>query len=120
MTCVVNKLSSQVTVTEIWLTNNQPLAHSDKHQLVKDGTTNTLVIMDTDKPDVTEYSVVVGDQRSSGQLHLDGMFLHLLAVYVHTSNYLACLFFKEKTNVRPLVIPFCFIICVSISLMQTL
>jgi len=67
-TCEVNK--PDVTVT--WLKNNQPISHSDKHQLIDDGTTHTLMIMDTDKSDVAEYSVVVGDRRSSAQLHLDG------------------------------------------------
>ena len=67
-TCEVNK--PDVTVT--WLKNSVKLEPSEKHQLKDDGTTHTLVIMDTDQSDVAEYSVIVGDQTSSAQLHLDG------------------------------------------------
>lgn len=73
-TCEVNK--PDVTVT--WLKNSQKIAPSEKHQLIDDGTTHTLVIMDTDKSDVAEYSVIVGDQKSSAQLHLDGKYFYTL------------------------------------------
>ncbi|WAR10976.1 TITIN-like protein, partial [Mya arenaria] len=79
-TCEVNK--PDVTVT--WLKNNKPLSHSDKHQMIEDGTTHTLIIMDTDKADVAEYSVVVGDRRSSAQLHLDGYIMSMVPVQILT------------------------------------
>ena len=75
-TCEVNK--ADVTVT--WLKNSVKIAPSDKHQLIDEGTTHTLVIMDTDKSDVAEYSVIVGDQKSSAQLHLDGMYTRIWLV----------------------------------------
>lgn len=70
-TCEVNK--PDVTVT--WFKDSKPIVPTEKHQLVDEGTTHTLIIMDTDKSDVAEYSVVVGDRRSSAQLHLDGKSL---------------------------------------------
>jgi hypothetical protein len=57
------------------LRNGEKIKESEKHQKIEDGTTHTLVIMDTDKSDVGEYTVVIGDRRSSAQLHLDGKSL---------------------------------------------
>lgn len=70
-TCEVNK--PDVTVT--WLKNADTITPSEKHQLHDEGTTHTLVIMDTDQADVAEYSVVVGDKKSSACLHLDGTYM---------------------------------------------
>lgn len=68
--CQVNK--DDVTVT--WLKDNQPLTPSNKHIMEQDGRSHTLIIKDVDQGDVAEYSVVVGDRKSSARLHLDGEF----------------------------------------------
>lgn len=68
--CEVNK--DDVSVT--WLKDNQPLTPSNKHIMEQDGRSHTLIIKDVDQGDVAEYSVVVGDRKSSAHLHLDGEF----------------------------------------------
>ena len=69
-TCEVNK--DDVTVT--WFKNDKEIIPSEKHQCRDDGTSHTLIILDTDQSDVAEYSVVVSDKKSSAKLHLDGMY----------------------------------------------
>ena len=73
-TCETNK--EDVTVT--WFKNNTEIIPSDKHQFRNEGTTHSLIIMDTDKSDVAEYSVVVSDKKSSAKLHLDGKWQYFL------------------------------------------
>jgi hypothetical protein len=70
--CQVNK--DDVSVT--WLKDDVPLEASNKHIMEHEGREHTLVIKDVDKSDVAEYSVVVGDRRSSARLHLDGESRH--------------------------------------------
>ena len=67
-TCEVNK--DDVTVT--WFKNDKEIVPSEKHQFRDEGKSHTLIIVDTDKSDVGEYSVVVSDKKSSAKLHLDG------------------------------------------------
>ena len=69
-TCVVDR--EDVTVD--WFHNDTPLLPSDKHVLKDEKKTHTLVIKNTDHSDIGEYTVVVGDSRSSAKLNLDGKF----------------------------------------------
>ncbi|XP_046554801.1 titin-like [Haliotis rubra] len=65
--CEVNKEDVSVT----WEKESAPIEPSNKHIIQQEGTSHTLVIKDCDKDDVAEYSVVVGDQKSSARLRLD-------------------------------------------------
>ena len=67
-TCEVNKDDVEVT----WFKNNEKIAPSEKHQFRDEGKSHTLIIVDTDKSDVGEYTVTVSDKTSSAKLHLDG------------------------------------------------
>lgn len=69
-TCVVDR--EDVTVD--WFHNDAPLLPSDKHVLIDEKKTHTLVIKNSDHSDIGEYTVVVGDSRSSAKLNLDGKF----------------------------------------------
>lgn len=75
--CDVNKED----VTVMWEKENLPIEPSNKHIIQQEGTSHTLVIKDCDKDDVAEYSVVVGDQKSSARLRLDGKFLCIVYVF---------------------------------------
>ena len=59
-------------VTVDWFHNDAPLLPSDKHALIDEKKTHTLVIKNSDHSDIGEYTVVVGDSRSSAKLNLDG------------------------------------------------
>lgn len=74
-TCVVDR--EDVTVD--WFHNDLPLLPSDKHVVKDEKKMHTLVIKNTDHSDIGEYTVVVGDSRSSAKLNLDGkLFTHCL------------------------------------------
>ena len=82
-TCEVNKPDVSVT----WFKNDKEIVPSQKHQLLDEGTTHKLIIIDTDKSDVGEYSVVVCDKKSSAKLHLDGKIINLSALcFLYKTN----------------------------------
>lgn len=74
--CEVNKENVSVK----WYKNGRLIAPSDKHQLLDEGRKHTLIINDAEKTDATEYSVVVGDKKSSAKLYLDGTCIRLLLI----------------------------------------
>ncbi|KAK3082923.1 hypothetical protein FSP39_009100 [Pinctada imbricata] len=66
-TCELNKEDVDVT----WYKNAQTIEPSDKYNVSHTDKTHTLTINDIDKDDIAEYTVVIGDKKSSAKLHLE-------------------------------------------------
>jgi hypothetical protein len=64
-------------LTEQFVEENQECIFTcvvDREDVIDEKKTHTLVIKNSDHSDIGEYTVVVGDSRSSAKLNLDGKF----------------------------------------------
>lgn len=105
-TCVVDR--EDVTVD--WFHNDTPLLPSDKHVIKDEKKTHSLVIKNSDYSDIGDYTVVVGDSRSSAKLHLSGKFynnLQLYSLYPQYTKFLLhfiCILVSELGQTEMLVL----------------
>lgn len=81
-TCDVNKEDVDVT----WHKNDEIITPSDKHVVKHDGKRHSLVILDADQSDIADYTVTVGDRKSSAKLSLDGMLTCTVGLVVDGNN----------------------------------
>lgn len=57
-----------------WFINGNPISPSDKYQIVSDGFDHTLTILNLSPDDNCEVTVVIGDNKSSAKLAVEGLF----------------------------------------------
>ena len=55
-----------------WLRDGKPIEPSDKYVMVKRGRERRLSVINTEFPDEANYSCVIGDQKTSAELLVDG------------------------------------------------
>lgn len=55
-----------------WFINGKPITPSDKYQIKSDGFEHTLIITNLSPDDECEVTVVIGDNKSSAQLLVEG------------------------------------------------
>lgn len=62
------------TTEAIWLKGNDVLADSDKYRMTWDSCMHSLTIVNLNFDDEAEYSLIVGDKRTSAFLLVEGMY----------------------------------------------
>lgn len=64
-----------------WFINGKPVTPSDKYEVISDGFNHTLTIHNLSPDDNCEVTVVIGDNKSSAKLAVEGWFVFVFVLF---------------------------------------
>ena len=78
---------SRRTTQAKWLKGNDVIEESDKYRMTWNGCMHSLMVVDLNFDDEAEYSLVVGDKRTSAFLLVEGMYSRLESDIDDSDNF---------------------------------